>query len=730
MDLKLPEDIYLRISEQIDAIVVSLKALSVDGEIADAKQQALKTFSRIGSEVNEHVAALGKNAEWGIFTIAFYGETNAGKSTLIETLRILLNEPEKIRMRSEFTALRQKFNITDEHVVAMRSLLAQYDEQCVGLQHRAEELARESGKQVQVLTSQASELKQKIERKVQTSLWQKLLRMLGRLPEQQQLVDVEQALQAMKVQRQATLAIHNKEMQIAVQARDEQQRKLVDIEAALARLSSLGDGAIIGTGRSDFTMDTQDYRFDSGEAQFALLDVPGIEGSEGKVKNEILAAVQKAHAVFYVTGKPTAPQQGGDNHEGTLQKIKRHLNAQTEVWTIYNKRVTNPLPFKQAELINEGERESLKDLDQKMAEQLGEHYRGTVTVSALPAFLVIAECLPPDSSHLGGRAKFLASHDQDTILEKSGLSAFKQMLLGDFVKGYKQKIRRSNFNKANQVVIEAGQSVDTLLKNSFRPLATRLTRNATQFGKQLDTAFEALKSRLDAQGQAAVSDFVSTVRKNMYESIDDDLSNDDFKHLFTRVLERQQSDLAGQLPQVMQGEVEKFEEQIREIMERQQELTSELVNSYNSIGFNALGEPITLKIEIDSGINIAGLAGALAGGLLMFWNPAGWVVLALGALTVLVGAVKAVMGFFSSDYKKTQQRKAVSSNLSEIEKKMRRALQDSLDEALPKLEPKLEDIRQALRIPGEQVGKVVMLLTHAERQLNKISKTIETRGAL
>lgn len=730
MDLKLPEDIYLRVSGQIEAIVTGLKSLSSNNEIADAKQQALETFTQISDDIREHIATLEQNAEWDTFTIAFYGETNAGKSTLIETLRILLNEPFKVSSRADFIALRDKYGITDQQIDAMRAMLAQRDEQLTSLQSKLEAVDRRFGGQVEALHGQVVELQQLIDEKVSSSLWQKLMHMLGRLPELRQRSALKQQQQDVEAQHMSASAEFKQEQALAVQARFEEERKLRETETALAQLAELGDGAIIGTGRPDFTMDTQIYHFRDGAEPFALLDVPGIEGSEGKVKDEISAAVQKAHAVFYVTGKPTAPQQGSEKQEGTLQKIKRHLNAQTEVWTIYNKRLTNPLPFKQAELINDGERDSLKDLDAKMAEELGEHYRGTVSVSALPAFLAVADCLPPGSPHVGGRAKFLSNFSREQIIEKSNLSGLRQLLLNDLVKDHKQKIYRSNANKANQVVMAASLSVDAALRDSFRPLATQLKRNATLSGKQLDTSFDALKTRLESQGERAISDFISTVRRRVYSAIDDDISNDDFKRTFSRRLESQQEELTEELPQVMQAEVEKFQEQIAEIVERMQELASELMSAYSNIELNGVGARIDLSIDIDNGINVPGLIGALAGGLLMFWNPAGWAILALGAVTVLVGAAKAVMGFFSSDYKKSQQRKAVDSNLSDISDKMRRSLRDSLDEALPQMEPKVEELKQALRVPGEQVGKVVDLLAQASKQLKNISQKIETGGAL
>lgn len=729
MDLKLSEDIYLRISEHINAIVTSLESLSSDREISDAKRSALETFIKISNEITDHITALEQNAEWDTFTIAFYGETNAGKSTLIETLRILLNEPTKVKARACFIEIRDKYGVTEDQMEAMRALVAQSNQALIDLHSKLDALDKQFGGEAEFLREQQAELQQLIDEKIRSSLWQKLMHMLGRLPELRQHRALKQALQDLDTQRTTASTELKQQLASAEQAKSARELKLHDVEAAVAQLATLGDGAIIGTGQPDSTRDAQAYYFDTGTnvEPFALLDVPGIEGDEGKVKGEIWAAVRKAHAVFYVTGKPTAPQQGSETHEGTLQKIKRHLGAQTEVWTIYNKRIANPAPFKQSELINGGERDSLKELDAKMNEELGDHYRGTLSVSALPAFLVVANCLPPGSPHTNGRAKFLANFSPKEILEKSNLSGLRQLLLNDLIKDHRNKIYRSNFNKANQVVLAASRDVDAILKNTFRPLGTQLKRDATLAGKQLDTAFDALNTRLVSQGESAISDFVNTVRREVYGAIDGDISNDDFKRIFARRLDAQQESLTGRLPEVMQEEVEKFNVQIADIMERFQELAAELMSAYSNIEVNGVGTSIDLNIKIDNGVNIPGLVGALAGGLFMIWNPGGWVALALGAVTVLVGAVKAVMGFFSSDYKKSQQRKAVDSNLSDISAKMRRSLRDSLDEALPQLEPKVEELKRALKGPGEQVAHIVDQLARIGKQMKNISKNIEAR---
>ncbi|GAA8301077.1 hypothetical protein HpDR22_02700 [Helicobacter pylori] len=144
-------------------------------------------------------------------------------------------------------------------------------------------------------------------------------------------------------------------------------------QAVLNELHSLQDGAIIGDGRSDFTLKTRFYSFQYNHQNFILLDVPGIEGNEKKVIDQISNATQKAHAIFYVTKTPNPPQKGEEGKRGTIEKIQRQLDSQTEVWAIFNKPINNPRAFKDG-LIDGSEKESLKILNKEMKNILGEHY--------------------------------------------------------------------------------------------------------------------------------------------------------------------------------------------------------------------------------------------------------------------------------------------------------------------------------------------------------------------
>ncbi len=199
-------------------------------------------------------------------------------------------------------------------------------------------------------------------------------------------------------------------------------------QAILNELHSLQDGAIIGDGRSDFTLKTRSYPFQYNHQNFTLLDVPGIEGNEKKVIDQISNATQKAHAIFYVTKTHNPPQKGEEGKRGTIEKIQRQLGLQAEVWTIYNKPINNPRALKDG-LINENEKGSLKILNKEMKNILGKYYMGHQIVSAQMAFYGLAQALIPGTDFDKNKQKFLDFFKaEEWLLYKS---RFQQ--LGEFI---------------------------------------------------------------------------------------------------------------------------------------------------------------------------------------------------------------------------------------------------------------------------------------------------------
>ncbi|MBM6444940.1 MULTISPECIES: hypothetical protein [Pseudomonas] len=91
-----PQDLnrlYSDVSDSIASAMANILELNV--EHRDGKRELgnmTEKLRTIQTRFDDELVQLKTHAEWDMFTMAFFGETNAGKSTIIESLRILFKE--------------------------------------------------------------------------------------------------------------------------------------------------------------------------------------------------------------------------------------------------------------------------------------------------------------------------------------------------------------------------------------------------------------------------------------------------------------------------------------------------------------------------------------------------------------------------------------------------------------------------------------------------------------
>ncbi|GAA6895200.1 hypothetical protein AOH249_01980 [Helicobacter pylori] len=173
----------------------------------------------------------------------------------------------------------------------------------------------------------------------------------------------------------------------------------------------------------------------------------------------------------------------------------------------------------------------------------------------------------------------------------------------------------------------------------------------------------------------------------MYTHIDKDIENKECKEIFENECEQGMKELE----RTIEGLVKKCEEQFRKDIQKDAEQFGDRIENFlerlnrthTDSGFDPnfnTHSAFDFNIDTDNGINKLGLFSSIASlvfGIFNFWNPVGLASIGLGA----IGIVRSVWGWFSSDYKKSQQRKEVDKNLDKvcgiIEEKMRNQLEDA-----------------------------------------------------
>ncbi|MEI8654954.1 hypothetical protein P4S57_20730 [Pseudoalteromonas sp. Hal273] len=655
-DIK-PDLIY----EELQSVIKDL-INTIDASQVETTDKEIATFSRnLLNELDANIAGeldkLKANSEWDTFTVAFYGETNAGKSTIIETLRILLAEPQKVSSQNKFKELVTSLNIDSASFEKINQEIAELKDNKVVLEQSLNSVKDKSNEQVSSLKNELATLNKKIESKLAAfNIFQKIWHFFSKLPEEAQLVSKQEQFESTKLILDENVAQAENEVSENDELYNAACLKLEHMEGDLDKLAPYADGGIIGDGRSDYTLDSQSYSMQGDESIFTVLDVPGIEGKEEKVGESIWSAVHKAHAVFYVTSKAAAPQTGDDKNKGTLEKIKEHLGDQTEVYSIYNKRITNPLQLQKSQLVSESELASLAELDTKMTEQLGENYQGTKSVCGLVGYLAAANCLVAGSADHKRKEKFLKDNNEQHLLNYCGFNELKQFLVSDLIKDYKVKIVKANFNKANQVLKSANSSITALHDEKFEPLHIKLKQEIGSASGQLDIALSSLKSRLLSSVGTSVNIFKLSVRDSVYKEIDNDISNNDFKYELKSAISRAQSQFDENLPEDINSHLSEFAEEVNGILIRFQKHTNELFSAFSSLETKGFDINFDLSAEIDNGVNVVGIISSIVGGVLLAISGAGIAAIALGAVGVVFSVFKSARSLIGSSYKMSQQK--------------------------------------------------------------------------
>ncbi|WP_371870745.1 hypothetical protein [Helicobacter pylori] len=250
--------------------------------------------------------------------------------------------------------------------------------------------------------------------------------------------------------------------------------------------------------------------------------MPGIEGNEKKVKQQISDATKKAHAIFYVTKKPTPPQKGEERKEGTIEKIQKQLDSQTEVWTIFNKPINNPRAFKDG-LIDESEKESLKILNEKMKAILGKHYMGYKAVSAQMAFYGLSQALIPESDFYKNKQKFLEIFKAEELLLKSHFKQLGEFIAGTLLENSRKKIIESNCNKALKVVEKLQKAIATTIDREIDPTIKELEDAQPETYDKLDYSRDKFVSNLNNSVSKEIERFKTDFRIEMYVRIEKDI---------------------------------------------------------------------------------------------------------------------------------------------------------------------------------------------------------------
>ena len=181
----------------------------------------------------------------------------------------------------------------------------------------------------------------------------------------------------------------------------------------------------------------------------------------------------------------------------------------------------------------------------------------------------------------------------------------------------------------------------------------------------------------------------------------------------------------------------KFQSSIIESLENFKRRVDLAIQDYQTLDFGSLDSEFKINLQIDNGIDKMALAGNLVGaGVLTYsaimfsnsWNPVGWTMFAIGAVTVLIGVYKSFKKWLSDDYKKSEQKQSTNDNLDKIVENIKPKIMQKINpisidfsKMVNKIIYELEDIVKQRKLINQDIKNIL-------KELEEVSIIIKEEG--
>ena len=140
---QLYDQVMQLVDQSLAAVLKKDSATSSNQDMESAIASSRVLLEKMRDRTNKDIQELRELSEWDTFTIAFYGETNAGKSTLIETLRILLGDSEKLATQQKFRDLAMDLRVDSESLASLELSIQKLQAQLADSQQLANQLTEQ-----------------------------------------------------------------------------------------------------------------------------------------------------------------------------------------------------------------------------------------------------------------------------------------------------------------------------------------------------------------------------------------------------------------------------------------------------------------------------------------------------------------------------------------------------------------------------------------------------------
>ncbi|GAA8131712.1 hypothetical protein HpBT112_11760 [Helicobacter pylori] len=240
------------------------------------------------------------------------------------------------------------------------------------------------------------------------------------------------------------------------------------------------------------------------------------------------------------------------------------------------------------------------------------------------------------------------------------------------------------------------KAITTTIDREIDPTIKEIKDKLPETYSNLDRSRDKFVSNLNNSVSKEIERFKTDFRIEMYERIEKDIGNKECKEIFENEREQRTEKLRENIRRRFEQDEKQFHKGIQKTIEEFEEKIKNSLVMLNHINIDSGFDP---NFNIHSGIDILGLFSSIGGLALLLAVPVLEFALAAGIVLGAIGAVKSVWSWFSSDYKKSQQKKEVDKNLDKVCGIIEEEMRNQLKSYKKVMFEKVEDIKVMLNDP-------------------------------
>ena len=459
-------------------------------------------------------------------------------------------------------------------------------------------------------------------------------------------------------------------------------------KSTLIECLTRGNGASIGTGRKDHTREVTAASIRG----MRVLDMPGIEGNEQTVLDQIKAGLHRSHVILFVLPCDHALDRL------TLDKVRGHLRNEVVVFALINV-FGSARDFADAPALREHKRATIAEIEKCFREQLGGAYQGSFVVAGRIAHATVARGeVPPNVQK--DRAKAESTFGSRTAARRySGLPELERGLRDQREKRFPHLpvlATRRIAGELDHILDEVREQIDGICAPIEQVIA-EVRALPEQIDEDVSEAIETLHDRIGRVVDDHRNQAVEFVTRAIGAGRDKPEINAGVKSVIEGCSDAVKSESAD----LIQDLNKRINHRLRQ-MNRRIELLGHIADFSGDVDLSRVFERLRVTFRdvlTDIAETVLALAPALIGGI-------------VGAVVVAIGLLKKVWDIFFGDpnrRKREAKEKAVEHLEKQFGRMKERCRRKSADGA--------ESLRRAARKECSALTRAANRLEHFKRRL-------------